>query len=337
MDPAAVSLIPEAQRECAREALDEVSGNRALSLEPLAGGASGALKYRVDTRSRCLLLRIETRMGALRNPHQYRCMAIAAEAGIAPTVRFLDEERGVVVMDFIESASLSDHPGGSEGLVVAAAELTRRLQATHAFPELLTYRALLERMLDSVCTSGRFADGLLDPHVDAFARISAAYPFDASPRVSSHNDPNRHNLLFDGQRLWLIDWETAYRNDPLTDVAILAENLAATPELERHLLRAWHGGPSAPELEARLHLMRLLTRLYYAGLVLAPRDARAVEPDDSLEALGPEELTVRVSTGELVLGTPAFLHALGKMFLAGFLEGARGTPCTAALDVLGGR
>jgi hypothetical protein len=39
--------------------------------------------------------------------------------------------------------------------------------------------------------------------------------------VSSHNDPVPANILFDGRRPWLIDWEWAYRNDPLVDVAIV--------------------------------------------------------------------------------------------------------------------
>jgi thiamine kinase-like enzyme len=41
--------------------------------------------------------------------------------------------------------------------------------------------------------------------------------------VSSHNDSIPSNILFDGDRLWLIDWESAYRNDPLVDVAIVLD------------------------------------------------------------------------------------------------------------------
>ena len=70
-------------------------------------------------------------------------------------------------------------------------------------------------------SSGLFAPGLLDRHQKGFERIREAYPWDAAALVSSHNDPNPANILFDGERLWLIDWETAYRNDPLVDVATL--------------------------------------------------------------------------------------------------------------------
>src|SRR5258706_15923009 len=111
--------------------------------------------------------------------------------------------------------------------------------------------------------SGLFAAGLLAPHAAGYEHIRAAYAWDASSLVSSHNDPNPRNIIFDGDRLWLVDWETAFRNDPLTDVAILADNFAPTPDLEDVLLQAWFGGAPDRHLRARLILMRQLTRLYY--------------------------------------------------------------------------
>jgi thiamine kinase-like enzyme len=93
---------------------------------------------------------------------------------------------------------------------------------------------------------GVFAPGLLDEHMEGFERIRVAYPWDSAGHVSSHNDPNPRNIIFDGEKLWLIDWETSYRNDSLTDIAILVENHASPAELEEALLTA---GPAAPRIE----------------------------------------------------------------------------------------
>jgi hypothetical protein len=41
-----------------------------------------------------------------------------------------------------------------------------------------------------------------------------------------------------------VDWEPPNRNDPMVDVAILADNLAATAELTGELLRTWLGRAS---------------------------------------------------------------------------------------------
>ena len=44
----------------------------------------------------------------------------------------------------------------------------------------------------------------------------------------------------------MIDWETSGRNDAMTDIAILAENFARTPELEEALVKAWAWGSAEP-------------------------------------------------------------------------------------------
>src|SRR6202042_1571108 len=126
---------------------------------------------------------------------------------------------------------------------------------------------------------------VLDPVNERLAAIREAYVWDRAASVSCHNDPVPANILYDGNRLWLIDWESAYRNDPLVDVAITSDHFARTPELREALLRAWLGRPPDEALNVRLDLVRALTRLYYAGVffsasALAPRAA----PDPSLTA-----------------------------------------------------
>jgi hypothetical protein len=202
---------------------------------------------------------METRRSPFRNPHQYVCMRIAAEAGVAPPVRYADDSAGVAILDFLPQRPLKEYPGGPAGLAAALGKLAANLQATAPFPELVDYRVIIERMLIRLRSS--FSPGLLDPHLEGFERIRQAYSWAPSSHVSSHNDPNPGNILFDGDRLWLIDWETSHRNDPLTDIAILTQNHAATPELEDLLLRSWLGRSPDFLLRARLVLMRQMTRL----------------------------------------------------------------------------
>jgi hypothetical protein len=249
-------------------------------------------------------------------------MQIAADSGIAPRLHYVDDATGVAIMDFVPPRPLTEYPGGPVQLTQDLGVLVRKLQATSPFPELHNYLAILSRLLGYIRNSGLFAAGLLDPHAAGFERIREIYTWDSSALVSSHNDPNARNIIFDGERLWLIDWETAYRNDPLTDVAIVAENFAATPELENALLEAWMGHAPNPALRARFMLMRVLTRLYYAGLMLSissaePRSA----PDTDLTAPTPEEFHAEVAAGRVKAGAPETMYTLGKMLLSGFLAG----------------
>jgi Ser/Thr protein kinase RdoA (MazF antagonist) len=188
-------------------------------------------------------------------------------------------------------------------------------------------------LLRNARDSGMFATGLLDAHFAGFERVCAAFPWDDAGRVSSHNDPNPRNWLFDGERLWLVDWETAFRNEPLVDVAILTHEIAPTPELETALLTGWRGAPPDDLLRARVAVLRQFTRLYYAGLMLSahPRTAGS-RPETSLDAPDVATFQREISAGRLRIGSPELVFTLAKMSLAGFLAGFSDPAFLAALD-----
>ena len=163
---------------------------------------------------RSYLVRVEGAASPLRNPHQYVSMRIAAEAGIAPKIYHIDEAARVAVTDFIEERSLSAFPGGSPALAWAIGELLRRLQTTPIFPGFVEYPDIVGRLWAWVCRTGLFASGMLDAYTERLKSIREAHARHPVNLVSSHNDCVRRNVLFDGERLWLIDWESAYRNDP---------------------------------------------------------------------------------------------------------------------------
>lgn len=207
----------------------------------LQGGATGAAPLCVEVGGRRYLVRAEGEASPLRNPHQYVSLRIAAEAGIAPRVHHVDEQARVAVTDFIEQQPLHTLPGGPLGLAQALGDLLRRLQETPVFPHFVDYPAIVGRLFAHVRRTGLFAPGALDEHTERLERVSEAYAAGVTLLVSSHNDFIPANILFDGARLWAIDWESAYRNDPLVDVATALDTQARTPELEEAMLRAWLG------------------------------------------------------------------------------------------------
>ena len=112
------------------------------------------------------------------------------------------------------------------------------------------------------------------------------------------------NILFDGARLWLIDWETAYRNDPLADIAIMTMYVANTPELQETLIRSWLGRPSDQVLRARLVLMRMLVRLFYATAnAFYVATARPDLRETDMAAPTPAEFRAALDEGRLISNT----------------------------------
>jgi aminoglycoside phosphotransferase (APT) family kinase protein len=291
-------------------------------VQAITTGASASI-HCIEVGGRPWLLRLESfRRDAVRDPARaYACMRIAAEAGIAPSVLHADATAGVAIMAFVEGRPFDDFPGGPAALARALGVLEARLQATPIFPAVADYPSIIGVLLDRLQKTGLYG-ALLDPHRDGFERLRAAYPWDEAQLVSSHNDSHPANILFDGERLWLIDWETAYRNDPVVDLAIMTMYQANTPELQEALLQAWRGRPSDPVLRARMYLMRQLVKLFYGcanGLNLALRRPDLVETD--LSAPTPAEFAAAIGDGRLILNSPEAQRIGGKVALRTFLEG----------------
>jgi aminoglycoside phosphotransferase (APT) family kinase protein len=312
------------RREHVHSALVAVFGAASIdAITPMTGGASTASTFRLEARGRRYVLRVEGEPSPLRNPHQYVSMRIAAEAGIAPDIHYVDEAARIAVIDFIEQRPLKTFPGGPRALAQALGELFSRVRATPVFPTFVNYPDIVARLFAHVSRIGLFAAGLLDAHVERLELLREAYDAGSTKLVSSHNDSIPGNILFDGERLWLIDWESAYRNDPLVDVAIVLDSFALLPELEDVLLRTWFGRAPDEALRARLELIRALTRLYYAGVLLsASATASWVIGDTDLSAPTLQQLRLAIREGRLKPGTIETKHILGKMFLASFFSGA---------------
>jgi len=331
MSRSILDTLPEEIRDRAQVALGSVFAGRAVeTIAPLGGGASGAFPFRVEVSGRSYLLRIEGKPSPLRNPQQYDSMRIAAEAGIAPRIHFLDPHSRVAVTDFIAHRPLQSYPGGASALVVALGALLRRLQETPAFPAFVAYPDIVARLFAHVRRTGLFAETVLDRHVEHLERLSGDYAAGSTHLVSSHNDCIPANILFDGERLWLIDWESAYRNDALVDVAILLDTQAGTTELEIALLSSWLGRKPEAALKARLDCVRALTRLYYAGVFLSASAAAGMRDETDLSTPSVAQFRQAVAAGRLKPGTPQTKHLLGKMFLASFLDLSVPTPGFAA-------
>ena len=311
------------QRESVRSALIASFGSAApRAITRITGGASGASTFKLKVGDRCFLLRIEGQPSPLRNPHQYVSLRIAAEAGIAPKIHYIDEKARIAVMDYIEQRPLQSYPGEQGALAQALGELLSRVQATPVFHYFVNYPDIVARLFAHVCRTGLFAAGVLDRCVEKLELLRQAYDSGSISLVSSHNDSIPSNILFDGERLWLIDWESAYCNDPLVDIAIALDNLARSRELEDVLLKAWLCRSPDEQLRARLEVVRALTRLYYAGVLLSASAATSGlrnEVDLSVPTVADFDEAIR--TGRLQPGAAKTKHILGKMFLESFFSG----------------
>ena len=97
-----------------------------------------------------------------------------------------------------------------------------------------------------------------------YAEMAAVYPHDDAEMVSSHNDLFKpDNILFDGQRVWLVDWEAAFLNDRYADLAVVANQVVTNDEEEMVYLQEYFGAAPDQYQLARFHLMQQIAHLFY--------------------------------------------------------------------------
>jgi thiamine kinase-like enzyme len=73
--------------------------------------------------------------------------------------------------------------------------------------------------------------------------------------VFGHNDLLAANIIDDGKRLWLVDWEYAGFNSPLFDLGGLSSNSELPNERREHLLELYFERPATDELRLRFAAM----------------------------------------------------------------------------------
>ena len=95
------------------------------------------------------------------------------------------------------------------------------------------------------------------PALPALARMAESLERSVGPidLVFGHNDLLAGNLLDDGERLWLIDWEYAGFNSPLFDIGGLASNSEASREALEDMMELYFERPIDDDLRRRMAAM----------------------------------------------------------------------------------
>jgi aminoglycoside phosphotransferase (APT) family kinase protein len=283
-DLAVADLLPRASRDAVAAAVASTFAAPIEGLSPLGGGLSGSLVYRMVVAGRAYLLRVAVTRDHFRDPRRhFACLKIAAQVELSPAVHHLDDQAGIAITDFIAAAPFAAMHRLRAELLVDLASAIRRLQAAPPFPPLVHWLDGLTALIAEVRQRAMLppeAEELFGGH----AAMAAAYPRAAQDQVSSHNDLNPGNIIWDGARLWLVDWEAAFLNDRYFDVASVCNWFTATPQDEELFLEAYLGAQPDRRQRARVHLMRQAAHLAFGLTMVRLGIEGGAGPVTSLEA-----------------------------------------------------
>ncbi|MFO1107131.1 MAG: choline/ethanolamine kinase family protein [Amaricoccus sp.] len=223
--------------------------------EPLAGGITN-VNFVVADAGRRYLVRIggDIPEHMILRRFEREAARAAHAAGLSPALRHAEE--GALVIDFIEGRTLSAadvrDPGNRERLAALVrrchTEIPRHYRG--AAPIFWVFQVIRD-YAHTLRAGGTPHD--LAPLLAAAERLEAA----AGPVeiVFGHNDLLPANLIDDGSRLWLVDWEYAGFNSPLFDLGGLASNAGMEAEARAALLATYFGRDPSPGLLRRAAAM----------------------------------------------------------------------------------
>jgi len=244
------------------------------AIQAISMGLSGAGVYAVSSTRGELVLRVQREGGEASHwTQQLRVLRRAAARGVAPALVHVDEAARAIVSTRVAgvhlAAALTDP--GQRGAVFAS--VVAQLRALHALDV-----AGIEERDPLVYARDRLATQRVRPGFPAWA--AALEPiFDAIEvtlardprRVLSHNDLNPGNVVWDGARAWLVDWEVAGVTHPFYDLAALAMFLQLGDAAAHGLLAQHEQTPIDDEARATFAALRrlaaLLCGLTFASLV----------------------------------------------------------------------
>jgi thiamine kinase-like enzyme len=224
---------------------------------PLAGGITNT-NFVVADRGRRFVVRIgaDIPVHHVLRWHELAASRAAHAAGISPAV--VHAEPGALVLEFVEGRTLGPEDVRERRNLERIVALVRR--AHREIPRHLRGPSLVFwvfHVLRDYAATLRDGGSRMLPELPRLLRRAEALErtVGAVELVFGHNDLLAANLIDDGRRLWLVDWDYAGWNSPLFDLGGLASN-NELPEPERlWLLEAYFERPVTDELCCRAQAM----------------------------------------------------------------------------------
>jgi aminoglycoside phosphotransferase (APT) family kinase protein len=275
------------------------------AISPISGGLSGKEVFAVTTDRGEYVLHLH---GPRREMFSEIVAAQrhAAKSGIAPVVIFADQETGAVISEKINGVSLGAVLGHSEMRSVVLGKVAETLTLLHSIPA--SDVSLADPSLGrSIWDQQSARDGFPDwaRRMGTYVSLGENALANDGRRVFSHNDLNPGNLLWDGSKLWMVDWERASLAHPYIDLAmfsvfaILSDNDAV-----KLLEKQEQGDISDQQRITFLSILNYIRAIYGAVFFRLIPQLTEVEFASWDDTLSLSQCYARLAKGELNLSVP---------------------------------
>jgi len=226
-----------------------------VSCEPLVGGRSNEAYIASDDRGKFVVRFChDILVHHVKREHEAMVSKASAKAGFSPDLLLYEMagDEGVMVFEFITAKTYD-----KDDVVANLERLTNRLRdfhlevagavsgQAHLFD---VFHVISDYLMTLKAGKSVYGDQLEKYHTLSQQLKASQIP---EHLVFAHNDLVPQNILDDGEKIWLIDFEYAAFSTPLSDLANLASNAGFSPEQDRELLGFYYGAsPGANTIKA---------------------------------------------------------------------------------------
>lgn len=269
------------QIEALARRVSEFENASVIQVSFLPGGITNR-NFRLDVDAQAFVLRMPGENSALLGIDREREVInnrVAAQAGIAPEVISVIMPEGYLVTRFIEGVKLTAETLRSrEGL----SRVSETLRAIHNGPpfrgEFSPFRAV-----SGYASNLPSWEMVFSRDIGLANRLAAEieqkmYSGEPLPQRPIHADLLNENLLDDGNRIRVLDWEYSGMGDPFFDLGNLADHHDLDEEQEGKLLTAYLGAWTKRD-HARIKLMRIMSAAREAMWGVMQRSASRLDFD----------------------------------------------------------
>ena len=298
----------------AMQRVPELAG-RDLTLVPLSGGITNR-NFRVDVGDPAnpterFVIRLggnDTHLLGISREVEHAATVAAAGVGVGAEVLAFLRPEGYLVTRFIEGTPMADLDVHRPDVIARVADSVRRFHEGPAIPGLFiplrvceAYRALAEARGVPVPPEYGLAQAI-------GRRIELALIMNPLELRPCHNDFLPGNLIDDGARMRIVDWEYAGMGDPFFDLGNFSINNDLTPDEDEAFLAAYDGNatPRADRL-ARLTLFRVVSDFREAMWGVLQQGISTLDFD--FRGYADEHFERLLANA----ATPRFEHALGEV------------------------
>jgi HAD superfamily hydrolase (TIGR01509 family) len=252
------ALGPELADFTVHDLAGRVWPDQALTVNPIDLGITNR-NYRISVAGSSYMLRLpgaRTEVLGINREYEAEAARRAAELGIGPPVFGELAGVGTLITEFVPGshASSEEFQRRLQPLMEAVMRFHRSPPIRGRFP----IHRVVEWHARDAASLGVQPPELYESLLPRSHAIEAAFASHPQPETPCHNDLLPANVLFDGDRVWLLDFEYAGMNDRFFDLGNLSVNSQFTDESDELLLTVYFGGMTNARW-ARLQLMKLMS------------------------------------------------------------------------------